>query len=83
MFSNINSVEQQATIIVVMANKQAEGSSFLAVEYNIGNRPEYLRENKPIEAHVAKQELKIYKYVCQDPAVKKVLIHINTVAGLI
>ncbi len=40
--------------------------SFTALEYNIGNRPEFLRENKPIESHVLKNELKVYKFVNND-----------------
>jgi hypothetical protein len=81
MFENVNTVEQHAIIIVVLSNKNTEGPSLTAIEFNVGNRPEFLRENKPIESHVKKNELKLYKYVCQDPSVKKVKIHINTIAG--
>lgn len=81
MFTNVNNVEQHAIIVVVMTNQVKDSKSLIALEYNVGNRPEFLRENKPIEAHLRKNELKIYKYVCQDPSIKKVRIHINTIAG--
>ena len=67
--------------MVFLTNMNEKSSSFAAVEYSIGNRPEFLRENKPIESHVTKGELKIYKYSCQDSSVKKVKIYINKISG--
>lgn len=76
----VNIVEKNAVIVTVLTNVE-KTDSFAAIEYNVGNRPEYLRENKPIESHVRKDELKIYKYVNEDPSIKKVRVHINKISG--
>ena len=34
-----------------------------------------------MESHVKKDEMKVYKYVCQDKDIKKVKIHINALYG--
>ena len=81
IFKNINIVEQNVIIIAIMTNLFESGPSFSALEYSVSNRPEFLRENRPMESHVRKNELKTYKYVCQDPSVKKVRIHVNTHFG--
>ena len=44
----MNQVEQNAIVLVVLTNQEQNGTSVVAVEYNVGNRPEFLRENKPI-----------------------------------
>ena len=67
--------------MIVLTNTDKDTSSFAALEYNIGNRPEFLRENKPIESHILKDEIKIYKYMNTDPNVDKIRIHINKING--
>ena len=34
-----------------------------------------------MESAVMKEQMKIYKYICKDPLVKKVRIHLNTLFG--
>lgn len=73
-------VEKNAIILVVLTN-QEKNSSFTATEFSVGNRPEFLRESKPIESHVLKNELKIYKFVNTDPNIAKIKLHINKISG--
>ena len=54
MFNKVNLVEHRAVIVVVVKNMEIEKVSFSAIEYNVGNRHEFLRENKPIESYVRK-----------------------------
>ena len=34
-----------------------------------------------MESHVRKKQMKMYKYVCEDPNVKKVKVHLNVLFG--
>lgn len=79
-WNSVNMVEKNAIILVVLTN-QEKNTSFTATEFSVGNRPEFLRESKPIESHVLKNELKIYKFVNTDPNIEKIRLHINKISG--
>ena len=47
-WQQFNSAEDKAVILAVLTNLDSNSTAFAAVEYNVGSRPEFSREGKPL-----------------------------------
>ena len=84
----INLVEEEVNMVVLLKgpvtqteSDQDIGYSFIALEFVNNDKVMYLREGRPLEEKLGKNQMKIYKYINSDPNVEEVRVHLNTISG--
>lgn len=67
--------------MIVFTNLAKQKDDIVAVEYANENRVRLLRDSRVVEEKINSYQNKNYKYINNDPTIKKITVFLNIISG--